>query len=248
MSTDNQTTAYNTPVLEFKSGSFSVPALILSGNNFQHIEQQLQEKIRLAPEFFKNSPIIIDLKELTRLNLEMDIAEISEIAKKHGLIPIGIRGGSLKQNKEALELRIPVYANSSGRSTTSSTTKPTATPTTTPDVSAKKDATPTTMVITQPIRSGQRLYAQGDLIILAQVSAGAEILAEGNIHVYGALRGRALAGVQGNTDARIFCTHLQAELISIAGTYKISEDLTKTIYNKPVHIYLKDYTLVISEL
>ena len=246
MSTVNQTTAYNAPVLEFKSGSFSVPALILSSNNFQLIEQQLQEKIRLAPEFFKNSPVVIDLKELVRQNLEVDIAALCEIAKRQGLIPIGIRGGSLDQNKEALELRIPVYANSTGRTTTATTAAQKPAP---EDASAqKKDATPTAMVITQPIRSGQRLYAKGDLIILAQVSAGAEILAEGNIHVYGALRGRALAGVQGNTEARIFCTHLQAELISIAGNYKISEDLNNMVYNKPVHIYLKDYTLVIKEL
>ncbi len=244
MSTDDQTTAYNAPVLEFKSGSFSVPALILSGNDLQLIEQQLQDKIRLAPEFFKNSPVIIDLKELTRQSLNIDIALITEIARKLGLLPIGIRGGTLQQNKEALDLRIPVYSNNS-RTTATGTQIATQT---TPDVSQKKDAVPTAMVITQPIRSGQRLYAHGDLVILAQVSAGAEILAEGNIHVYGALRGRALAGVQGNTDARIFCTHLQAELISIAGNYKISEDLAKTIYNKPVHIYLKDYTLVIKEL
>jgi septum site-determining protein MinC len=246
MLTDNKTIAHNTPVLEFKSGSFSVPALILSGNDLTLIEQQLEEKIRLAPDFFKNSPVIIDLKELTKQSLELDIAVVTELAKKHGLLPIGIRGGSTQQNKEALTLRIPVYS-SNNRATANQ--KPAQT---TSDVSPPKDPViipqPTTTVITQPIRSGQRLYAHGDLVILAQVSAGAEILAEGNIHIYGSLRGRALAGVQGNTEARIFCSNLQAELISIAGNYKISEDLNKTVYNKPVHIYLKDYTLVIKEL
>jgi septum site-determining protein MinC len=230
--------------LEFKSGSFSVPALLLSGNNLQLIEQQLQERIKLAPEFFKNSPVVVDLKELNRQNLDVDIALITEITRKLGLLPIGIRGGSPQQNKKSLELNMPVYSNSN-RTSAAETKKSTQTIV---DVSQKKDAAPTATVITQPIRSGQRLYAHGDLVILAQVSAGAEILAEGNIHVYGSLRGRALAGVQGNTEARILCTHLQAELISIAGTYKISEDLGKNIYNKPVHIYLKDYTLVIKEL
>ncbi|KFI21097.1 septum site-determining protein MinC, partial [Nitrosococcus oceani] len=94
-------------------------------------------------------------------------------------------------------------------------------------------------LITQPVRSGQRIYVSGDLIILAQVSAGAEIMAEGNIHVYNTLRGRALAGVQGNTNARIFCFDLQAELISIAGDYKTSEDLKGTVEKKPVQIYLQ---------
>lgn len=243
MSTDDQTTAYHAPVLEFKSGSFSVPALILSSNDLKLIELQLQEKIKLAPEFFKNSPVIIDLKELNRQNLEIDIGLITSLTSKLGMLPIGIRGGTILQNKNALAMRLPVYSNSNRTAPITEATKPS--PQTT---SEKKDAAPTAMVITQPIRSGQRLYAPGDLVILAQVSAGAEILAEGNIHIYGALRGRALAGVQGNTDARIFCTHLQAELISIAGNYKISEDLSKNIYNKPVHIYLKDYTLVIKEL
>jgi septum site-determining protein MinC len=244
MSTDDKKIPHNATTLEFKSGSFSVPALILSGNDLQLIEQQLQEKIRLAPEFFKNSPVVIDLKELNRQNLEIDIATLIDLARKHGLLPIGIRGGSAQQSKDALEARIPVYANSNRSAATAGEKNAQTTST----VSEKKDPLATATIVTQPIRSGQRLYAHGDLVILAQVSAGAEILAEGNIHVYGALRGRALAGVQGNLEAHIFCTHLQAELISIAGNYKISEDLSKTIYNKPVHIYLKDYTLVIKDL
>ncbi len=103
-------------------------------------------------------------------------------------------------------------------------------------------------LITQPIRSGQRIYASGDLIILSQVSAGAEIMAEGNIHVYNTLRGRALAGVHGNTTARIFCFDLQAELISIAGDYKTSEDLNKQTYKNPVQIYLQNHALIIKEI
>jgi septum site-determining protein MinC len=106
----------------------------------------------------------------------------------------------------------------------------------------------TTRIATQPVRSGQRLYAQGDLIVLAQVSAGAEIMAEGNIHVYGTLRGRALAGVQGDTEARIFCSDLQAELVSVAGNYKISEDIDESVRGKPVQIYLNDKALIIQDL
>jgi septum site-determining protein MinC len=105
-----------------------------------------------------------------------------------------------------------------------------------------------TITITSPIRSGQRIYSHGDLIVLAQVGAGAEILAEGNIHVYGTLRGRALAGVQGNTDARIFCSNLQAELISIAGNYKISDDIHGVVANTPVQIYLQKNTLIVKPI
>ena len=106
-----------------------------------------------------------------------------------------------------------------------------------------------TRIIYQPVRSGQQVYAQnGDLIVLAQVSAGAEILADGNIHVYGPLRGRALAGVKGNTKARIFCHSLEAELVSIAGQYKISEDLQNENWKKPAQIHLEDETLTVKAL
>ena len=104
------------------------------------------------------------------------------------------------------------------------------------------------MLISQPIRSGQRIYAKGDLTILSHVSAGAEIMAEGNIHIYGALRGRALAGVQGNTESRIFCSALEAELVSIAGHYKISEELDEVEKQTPTQIYLQDQALIINTL
>lgn len=106
-----------------------------------------------------------------------------------------------------------------------------------------------TRIIYHPVRSGQQVYAQnGDLIVLAQVSAGAEILADGNIHVYGPLRGRALAGVKGNTKARIFCHSLEAELVSIAGQYKISEDLQNGNWKKPAQIHLSEETLTVDAL
>jgi septum site-determining protein MinC len=103
-------------------------------------------------------------------------------------------------------------------------------------------------LITQPVRSGQRVYAKGDLIVTATVSAGAEIMAEGNIHVYGTLRGRALAGVLGNVESRIFCSDLQAELISIAGIYQLSDDLSPETAHKPVQISLDNQTLIIKDI
>lgn len=132
-------------------------------------------------------------------------------------------------------------------------TAPVATETQTPQPADTPKAVETkaqeTRIIYQPVRSGQQVYAQnGDLIVLAQVSAGAEILADGNIHVYGPLRGRALAGVKGNTKARIFCHSLEAELVSIAGQYKISEDLQNGNWKKPAQIHLEDETLTVKAL
>ena len=244
MSEDAQNTPYNPPALEFKSSTFSVPVLVISSNDLIVIEQQLQAKIKLAPEFFKNSPLVLDVQELNKHNIETDIAAVIEVIRRLGLLPIGIRGGDAQQNERAIGLGIPVHSIHTS-SNTADTKKP-KTPTPEPET---KDLLQTgTTIITQPIRSGQRVYAAGDLIIIAQVSAGTEILAEGNIHVYGSLRGRALAGVQGNTEARIFCNDLQAELISIAGNYKISEDLNENVRNKPVQIYLDKQTLIIKDI
>jgi len=239
----------NTPLaLEFKSSTFSVPVLVLSSDDLVVIEQQLQEKISLAPEFFRNSPLVFDLQEINKQGYDIDITALTNIIRKAGLLPIGIRGGNVQQNKQALELHIPVYSIHSGGVSAETQKQKTIIPVPEPqtDIDTEKDVT--TTLITQPIRSGQRIYAAGDLVILAQVSAGSEIMAEGNIHVYNTLRGRALAGVRGNTEARIFCFDLQAELISIAGNYKVSEDLDETVRNKPVQIYLQDQALIIKDI
>jgi len=102
-------------------------------------------------------------------------------------------------------------------------------------------------LITVPVRSGQQVVAKGsDLIVSSSVSRGAELLADGNIHVYGALRGRALAGISGYLEARIYCQSLEAELLSIAGYYRLSDAFDPV--NKPCQIYLVDEHIVIEPL
>ncbi|MDO9161709.1 MAG: septum site-determining protein MinC [Methylococcaceae bacterium] len=245
MPTDSQHSNYHPPALEFKSTTFSAPVLVLANNDVIIIEHQLQEKIQLAPEFFKNSPVVIDLQELNKQKLDIDINELVNMLHSLDFLPIGIRGATTQQLNKALDLSIPAHTGQNQALLIDNTKPQPAKPIPTAEDSASPERT--TLII-QPIRSGQRIYAHGDLIVLAQVSAGAEILAEGNIHVYGSLRGRALAGVQGNIEARIFCSDLQAELISIAGTYKISEDLTEMVRNRPVQICLQNNTLTIKDL
>jgi septum site-determining protein MinC len=246
MSTDPKKTSSSPLALEFKSSTFSVPVLVLFNNSLQHIEQQLQEKIALAPDFFKHSPVLLDLQELNKRNLDLPVADLVKAIRELNLLPIGLRGGNAAQNQQALALGIPVHALHGGSSQENAKTKTIAA---TPEPEQPiQDEGASTMLITQPVRSGQRVYSHGDLIVLATVSSGTEIMAEGNIHVYGTLRGRALAGVQGNEKARIFCSDLQAELISIAGIYKVSEDLPKEFRQKPVQIYLQDHSLIIKDI
>lgn len=233
--------------LEFKSTSLTVPVLLLSGNDLLQIELQLQEKVSQAPEFFKNSPLLIDLQKLTSQNLDIDIQDMIALLRNQAFMPIGIRGGTEKQHQDALALNLPVYSLH-GSNTAINIPEPKALAV--PEVEEKQSAesAPENKLITYPVRSGQRVYAKGDLIVTAAVSAGAEIMAEGNIHVYGTLRGRALAGVQGNVDSRIFCSDLQAELISIAGIYQISDDLSPDTAHKPVQISLDNQTLIIKDI
>ena len=226
--------------LEFKSTSLTTPALVLLSHDLDNIDQQLAEKVSQAPEFFKNSPLLIDLQKLNAKEIGVDVAAIVELVRKHGFMPIGIRGGNEQQNQQALAI------NLSAHSIHSQNTPLVDKPVTKSVVEANQ--TVENKLITQPVRSGQRVYAKGDLIVTATVSAGAEIMAEGNIHVYGSLRGRALAGVLGNTESRIFCSDLQAELVSVAGIYKLKDDLAAYPPQTPIHIRLKDQTLDIKNI
>ncbi len=235
--------------LEFKSTSLTVPVLQLASNDLAHIQQQLQEKISQAPEFFKNSPLLIDLQKLNSQSLPIELDDIVTLIREHGFLPIGIRGGNENQNHAALAMNLPVH---SLHSTVAASHHGSAAKSKTLPVPDVKDNLPEpsleNKLIHQPVRSGQRVYAKGDLIVTATVSAGAEIMAEGNIHVYGTLRGRALAGVLGNVESRIFCSDLQAELISIAGIYQLSDDLKPETAGRPVQISLDNQTLIIKDI
>jgi septum site-determining protein MinC len=111
-----------------------------------------------------------------------------------------------------------------------------------------QSARPPARLVTEPVRSGTQIYARGtDLIVTAAVSAGAELVADGHIHVYGALRGRALAGAGGDVEARIFCSRLEAELVSIAGRYLVSEQLPPEQRGSAVHIALVDDQLTVTK-
>lgn len=118
-----------------------------------------------------------------------------------------------------------------------------------PEEPKPAEAGAASVIVTEPVRSGQRIYAdRGDLVVMAPVSSGAELIAHGNIHVYGPLRGRALAGVNGDKTARIFCQSLEAELVAIAGLYRTSDDMPADLRNKRAQAFLQDDTLKIEPL
>lgn len=245
MSEQSQYVSYKRPAIEFKSNTFTVPVLILGTNDLTIIAEQLKIKIKQAPEFFKNSPLLIDLQEIVKEKMELDLVQLHKTVLDLQFIPIGIRGGTIEHNKVAHSINMAVFSNLYSNSGQAEKHTKKITPTTEQESDSESTVT---RVLTQPVRSGQRIYVKGDLVILAPVSSGAEIMAEGNIHVYGTLRGRALAGVQGNTASRIFCSDLQSELVSIAGHYKVSDDLDQSVRGKPVQIYLQDKALIIKDI
>lgn len=235
-------------VLDFRSSTSFALALVIYSDDMEAISHRLQEKIASAPGFFNGSPIQLDLSELNAKGGAIDVVALIALLRGLNFFPIGIRGADAAQEKRALELAVPIDSGSShGDIVFPKVETEKKVITGTQAIASETNHTPA-MMITQPVRSGQRIYATSDLVILAQVSAGAEIMAEGNIHVYNTLRGRALAGVQGNTEARLFCLDLQAELVSVAGIYKTSEDLKETFSKKPIQVYLQEQALIIEEL
>lgn len=217
---------------DLKGSLFTLTVLHVRKPDPALIDERLAEKIQQAPGFFHNAPVVIDLEGLANPQAEVDFAALHDVLRKHNMIPVGIRHGSPELRAAALLAGLPALPE----------VRPPA---------AKKPETVTTntRIHTQPVRSGQQIYAaEGDLVVLGAISPGAEVLADGSIHIYGPLRGRALAGVRGDQKARIFCQSLEAELVSVAGHYRLIEQLEESRRGQFVQVYLSEERLVIEPL
>ena len=233
---------------QLKGSLFTLTVLRLKSIDFTALAAELDETIKEAPKFFENSPIVIDLQPLSQIAVDIDFQELIKTCKAARIIPIGVRNGNPPQHEKALAAGLALLPNIKQ----ADPVKEKTTADVIVEVAPNITKTPT-RVITQTVRSGKQIYAEGgDLLILASVSHGAEVIADGNIHIYGTLRGRALAGAQGDSTARIFCTELDAELVSIAGHYKVNEELLKhkKTDDKPdlMHVYLDQGELHISAI
>lgn len=225
----------------------SLTVLELFGNDLDELNRQLREKTAQAPAFFRNAPLLLDFEHF---DAEVDITWLDRALRlltDNDFIPVGITGAYQSLEDAARARGIAIWPSGGTIRKATEHEPPTAENTETAVSTAPVHSV--TQVVQQPIRSGQRVYAQGgDLIVLASVSTGAEVLADGHIHIYGSLRGRALAGVQGNENARIFCHDLQADLVAVAGFYIISDDLPADKRGKAVQIYLHQEQLKIQSI
>jgi septum site-determining protein MinC len=186
----------------------------------------LVDKIAHSPDFFRQAPIVLDVAPIAQTP-PIDLAAFAEQLREQKLVPVGIQNGSPEWNEAAAKAGLAVLgaggsAPTGGRSPQSATTP---TPTAAAITPSRRGAG---LVITEPVRSGQQIFCNdGDLVVLAAVGNGAEVAATGHVHVYGTLRGRAFAGVDGDDRAMIFCEQLHAELLSIGGVYLVNEELDR---------------------
>lgn len=203
----------------------------------------LGKTVSQSPGFYRNAPVVLDLEPLAETE-PFNLAEFVRRVRQHQLVPVGVVHASDAWEKVATNAGLSVFpgGHDHGRSPDASPSRPR--PATVPTATLKPP-----MVVSRPVRSGQQIYApESDLVILASVSHGAELLADGSIHVYGPLRGRALAGVAGVPGARIFCKGLEAELVSIDGTYMVADQIPKEYFGKSTQLYLDEDTLIIKPL
>lgn len=224
---------------------FTAVALRLEADADQAFFDALDGELRRMPHFFDSAPFVIDLELCPGL---VDSAEIEALIaglKRRSLSVFGIQNATPEQ--AAIAEAAGLLTLPSGRDApldrVDRQKRPTA------KALPKKPVIRNSLIINEPVRSGQKLFAdRGDLVVVASVSSGAELVAAGNIHVYGQLRGRALAGVNGDTTARIFCHSLNAELLAVAGLYLTSEDLDPDLLRQPVQVFLQDDKLRVSAL
>ena len=223
-----------------RAGNFNLLVLRLLDGRPEVVLPALGDQFRRAPGFLRFAPIAISLDDLQVSPGEVDFAGLISGLRGLEIMPIGVVGGSPAMRQAAAGAGLSALRQAGGAETEVAPAPAPAVeappPIAVPDF---RGAGRTAMLVTQPVRSGSRIYAEGaDLIITATVNAGAEVIADGNIHIYGALRGRAVAGANENPGARVFALNFDAELVAIAGFYAVREGLTGAPIGKPVQVRL----------
>lgn len=218
-----------TSPLSVKARMLPVQRLIIEDTDIEQVTTRLQATLAQAPALFRQAPVALDVgKVATELN-EAWLKDLLTLAKAQQLIVFALAGPKAELAPWCEQFQL-AWLDDKDRGSPSKSQK-----------AHRLD----TQVITQPVRSGQQIYARGaNLLVMSQVSSGAEIIADGSIHVFGALRGRAMAGVQGLDSAEIVCQQMDADLVAIAGTYRVRDDMPEQT-SRAARIYLNDDQLVI---
>ena len=232
---------------ELKDTSLALVTVVLHQADAAVLSDELQQRLGDTPNFFDNDPVVIDVAPLRESGATIEFDAVVAALRRHRMRPSLVTGGNVAQMADALAAGLAAAPEP----------MPAPKPRTVEvevirevEVVREVPLHVPTLIVDKPLRSGQQAYAKGgDLVVQAAVNAGAEVLADGNIHVYGPLRGKAIAGSRGNTEARIFTTCLEPELIAIAGVYRTTETpLPKDVAGKPAMVRLVDGVLVMTPI
>jgi len=250
---------------ELKIGQVGIANLRIRNLDVSKICAEMADRVRSAPKLFQRAAVILDFGGLSDCPDAATVNALVEGLHGAGVLPVGIAYGTTAIETLSREVGLPLLAKFRAAYESGSVIAQAAPPPPSEPAPAARSAAPDAaaapapasapaatspgMMHTSPVRSGQQIYAQDrDLTVCATVGAGAEVIADGSIHIYGALRGRALAGAGGLATARIFCREFNAELVAIAGTYKVLEEIPRDLIGKPVQIWLENDSLRIEAL
>lgn len=227
---------------ELKFGQVGIANLRVRTLDPQRLADEMADRVRRAPKLFARAAVVVDFGGLSQCPGAGQTRALLDALRDAGVLPVALAYGTSAVEALSQEVGLPLLAKF--RASYERDGELPATPAPAPAARAEPG-----LVHLHPVRSGQQVYAQDrDLTLCATVGAGAEVIADGSIHVYGALRGRALAGASGVTSARIFCREFHAELVAVAGHYKVLEEIPKELLGKPVQIWLEHDKLRIEQL
>jgi septum site-determining protein MinC len=248
---------------ELKIGQVGIANLRIRHLDVEKLSAEMTERVRSAPRLFDRAAVILDFGGLSDAPDAKTVKALVAGLAAAGVLPVGIAYGTSEIEALSREVGLPLLAKfrASYERIDAAEPEPAPAPAAKKKAAAaepapdKTEALPASaksepgLVHVAPVRSGQQVYAQGrDLTVCATVGAGAEVISDGSIHIYGALRGRALAGAGGVASARIFCREFHAELVAVAGVYKVLDEIPKTLHGKAVQIWLEDDQLRIEAL
>jgi len=250
------------PAGELKIGQVGIANLRVRTLDVAKLGAEMRERVARAPKLFARAAVVVDFGGLSATPDAPTARALLDALREAGVLPVALAYGSSDNEALAVQLGLPLLAKFRAQyepveGAAAAAPAPAAREAAAQPAAAKTPTAPTAksaggepgLVQTAPVRSGQQVYAENrDLTVVTAVGAGAEVIADGSIHIYGALRGRALAGAQGNEKARIFCREFHAELVAIAGHYKVLEDLPRELRGKAVQIWLDNGQLNIAAL
>ena len=238
------------PALELKTTRLAGIQVILNSAEHAALATHISTLFAATPDFFGGEAAVFECGRLPADAVSPDWAWLAQELKSRGLNPFAVQNASAELAASARQAGLLVLnAAAPVPAAVMAEPEPVPEPEAVPAPPPAAPAAVPTRIIDKPLRSGQRVYAAGgDIVVLAAVNPGAEVIAGGSIHVYAPLKGRALAGARGDTSARIFTTHLEAELVSIAGVYRTFDTaLDAAVAKKPAQIRLADASQIIIE-